>query len=178
MSFVIQTTMLWKRSIVYSLLFLNALMNTHHIVAIMTKQRLTLATAESCTGGLIAHSLTDVPGSSAVLKGGVVAYANEAKTRMLGVPAALIKAHGAVSRPVALALAAGAQKKFRADYALATTGIAGPGGGTPQKPVGLVFIALATPQRVVTKKCFFAGSRQAVKAQACRTALALLASVI
>jgi nicotinamide-nucleotide amidase len=105
----------------------------------------TLAVAESCTGGLIAELLTDVPGSSAYFLGGVVAYANEAKARFLGVPEALLAEHGAVSEPVARAMAEGARERFGADYALATTGISGPGGGTEEKPVGLVHIALATP---------------------------------
>lgn len=108
------------------------------------QQGRTLALAESCTGGLLAARLTDVPGSSAVLRGGVVAYANDAKTALLGVDPALLQAHGAVSEPVALAMANGARVHFAADVAVATTGIAGPGGGSAQKPVGTVCFALAT----------------------------------
>jgi nicotinamide-nucleotide amidase len=104
----------------------------------------TLATAESCTGGGLAHRLTNVPGASVVFMEGFVTYANEAKTRALGVDPALISAHGAVSREVAQAMAEGARRVAGVDHALATTGIAGPGGGTPEKPVGTVFIALAT----------------------------------
>lgn len=105
----------------------------------------TVGFAESCTGGLAASLLARVPGVSAVLKGGVVAYANEAKTRLLGVPEALIAARGAVSREVAAAMARGARAALGADVAAAVTGVAGPSGGTPEKPVGLVFIAVAGP---------------------------------
>ncbi|MBY0400243.1 competence/damage-inducible protein A [Myxococcota bacterium] len=103
----------------------------------------TVATAESCTGGLIAERLTDVPGSSRYFQGGVVAYSNEAKSSLLGVPAALIEREGAVSEPVVRAMAEGARARFGSDYALATSGISGPDGGTAAKPVGLVWIALA-----------------------------------
>ena len=104
---------------------------------------LKIATAESCTGGLIAASLAAVPGASAALERGFVTYSNEAKIEMLGVPAALIAQHGAVSKPVALAMADGALAHSPADMAVAVTGIAGPDGGTPEKPVGLVHIAAA-----------------------------------
>jgi len=104
----------------------------------------TLATAESCTGGAIAHALTSVPGSSAYFRGGVVAYANEAKVALLGIDPALLEAHGAVSEPVARAMAEGARARFGADLAIATTGISGPDGGSEDKPVGLVFVALAS----------------------------------
>ena len=103
----------------------------------------TIATAESCTGGLIAASLAAVPGASASLERGFVTYSNEAKTEMLGVPAPLITEHGAVSREVALAMVAGALAHSPADIAVAVTGIAGPDGGTAEKPVGLVHIAAA-----------------------------------
>src|ERR687894_2174634 len=102
-----------------------------------------LATAESCTGGLIAGALTEVPGSSSVVERGFVTYSNEAKTELLGVPAELIARHGAVSESVARAMAEGALARSRADVAVAITGIAGPGGATATKPVGLVHFALA-----------------------------------
>jgi PncC family amidohydrolase len=105
----------------------------------------TVGTAESCTGGLIAHLLTEVAGSSAYVLGGIVAYANSAKEQLLGVPASLLIQHGAVSEPVAVAMAEGARRALRVDYAIGVTGIAGPGGGTPEKPVGLVHMAIATP---------------------------------
>jgi nicotinamide-nucleotide amidase len=104
---------------------------------------LTIATAESCTGGLIAASLAAVPGASAALERGFVTYSNEAKTEMLGVPAELIRQHGAVSREVALAMVEGALARSPADLAVAVTGIAGPDGGSAEKPVGLVHIAAA-----------------------------------
>jgi nicotinamide-nucleotide amidase len=103
----------------------------------------TLAVAESCTGGLVAEQITDVPGASDYFLGGVVAYANEAKQALLGVPAALLEEHGAVSEPVARAMAEGVRERFGADFGLATTGISGPGGGSPGKPIGLVHVALA-----------------------------------
>jgi nicotinamide-nucleotide amidase len=103
-----------------------------------------VATAESCTGGLIAGILTEVPGSSAVVERGFVTYSNEAKADLLGVPSALIAAEGAVSEAVARAMAEGALARSRAKVAVAVTGIAGPGGGSPHKPVGLVHLALAT----------------------------------
>jgi nicotinamide-nucleotide amidase len=114
------------------------------VVRQLTKLRQTVATAESCTGGLIAHRLTNVPGASNVFGWGFVTYANAAKEQALGVPAALLEAHGAVSEPVARAMAEGALRSSGADHALAVTGIAGPGGGTPEKPVGTVWIALAS----------------------------------
>ena len=103
----------------------------------------TLALAESCTGGLLAEKITDVPGSSAWFLGGVVAYANGAKQALVGVPEALLAQHGAVSEPVVRAMAEGARERFGADIGVSTSGISGPGGGTPEKPVGLVFLALA-----------------------------------
>lgn len=106
-------------------------------------QKLKLTTAESCTGGLIAAILTEVPGSSDVFERGFVAYSNEAKTEELGVPAELIARHGAVSEEVARAMAEGALRHSRADIAVAVTGVAGPGGSTPAKPVGLVHVAAA-----------------------------------
>ena len=142
----------------------------------MTTRKLTLAAAESCTGGLITHTLTNIPGSSAFLAGGIVAYANTAKTQLLGVPATLIRKHGAVSEPVAKALAEGARKQFNTDLALSTTGIAGPTGSTPEKPVGLVFIALADPKKTIVEKHVFTGDRLTIKAKACQAALKMLAA--
>ena len=109
----------------------------------LRQKKLRLVTAESCTGGLIAGVLTEIAGSSDVLDRGYVTYSNEAKADCIGVPTALIESHGAVSRGVAEAMAAGALKASRADVAIAVTGIAGPGGGTETKPVGLVYVAVA-----------------------------------
>jgi nicotinamide-nucleotide amidase len=114
------------------------------IIQLLAGRNLTLAVAESCTGGFLAHRLTNVPGASAVFLGGAVTYSNQAKQDILGVQAETLREHGAVSKPVARAMAEGVRRLLQADFALAVTGIAGPGGGTTEKPVGTAFIALAT----------------------------------
>ena len=134
-------------------------------------RRQTLATAESCTGGLVGAALTGRPGSSAWYLGGVVAYANELKIRLLGVPAEILAAHGAVSLETARAMAAGARAATGADFAVAITGIAGPSGGTPEKPVGLVFIGVAAPHGTATFKHHFSGSRAEIRQAATEAAL-------
>lgn len=121
------------------------------VVKLLTKRKQTLAVAESCTGGFLAHRITNVPGASAVFLAGNVTYANEAKEQMLGVDPRLIAADGAVSESVAKAMAEGARRRANATFALATTGVAGPGGGTEEKPVGTVFIALATDDGAATQ---------------------------
>ena len=134
-----------------------------------------VAVAESCTGGLIASRLTDVPGSSAYVHAGWVAYDNAAKTAQLGVERRLIEVHGAVSEPVARALAQGCRKLAATDYGLGVTGIAGPGGGSPEKPVGTVYVALAGPdERVRVRHLRLPGERERVKFQASQAALDLL----
>jgi nicotinamide-nucleotide amidase len=131
-----------------------------------------IATAESCTGGLIAGCLTAVSGSSAVVDRGFVTYTNEAKTEMLGVPAGLIRAHGAVSEEVARAMASGVLDRTRADVALSVTGIAGPTGGTAEKPVGLVYLGAARRGRdPVVERHVFQGDRTRVRLSAVRRAL-------
>ena len=120
----------------------------------------TIAVAESCTGGLIAGQITDVAGASDYFLGGVVAYANEAKQALLGVPAALLEEHGAVSEPVARAMAEGVRERFGADFGLATTGISGPGGGSPSKPIGLVHVALARADETSAAQFVFPLDRQ------------------
>lgn len=133
-----------------------------------------IATAESCTGGLIAGCLTAVAGSSAIVDRGFVTYTNEAKTQMLGVPANLIDQHGAVSHPVAEAMALGAIAQSRADVALAVTGIAGPGGGSAEKPVGLVYIACARRGgAVLVERHVFAGDRTDIRLATVERALTL-----
>lgn len=135
---------------------------------------LTMATAESCTGGNIAHIITSVPGASEVFAGGVVSYANSAKINVLGVGAETLADNGAVSRPVVLQMVGGACKALAADCAVATSGIAGPGGGTPDKPVGTVWIAVRTPQGSEAVCYRFPGSRDRVIARASATALIML----
>lgn len=126
--------------------------------------RLQLATAESCTGGGIAEAVTRTPGSSAWFGHGWVTYSNAAKEAQLGVPAGLLAAHGAVSEPVVRAMAEGARQRAGADWAVAVSGIAGPDGGTPDKPVGLVWFAWAGPENCFSEACVFPGDRAAVRA--------------
>ncbi|MBE7559386.1 competence/damage-inducible protein A [bacterium] len=133
-----------------------------------------LAVAESCTGGLIGAAITEVPGSSQYFLAGLCTYANEAKLRFLGVPEALLVEHGAVSGAVAEAMARGVRAATGADYALATTGIAGPGGGTAEKPVGLVYIAVADAERCLVEEVHFGGGREVVRQRAVAAALDIL----
>jgi nicotinamide-nucleotide amidase len=134
-----------------------------------------LATAESCTGGLIAATLTAIAGSSDVVERGFVTYSNEAKTELLGVSAALLARHGAVSEAVALAMAEGALSRSRADIAVSVTGIAGPGGSTPAKPVGLVHLGCARRGRAtILEQRVFPGDRAAVREQSVALAFALI----
>jgi nicotinamide-nucleotide amidase len=143
------------------------------VAQLLTGRR--IATAESCTGGLLAARLTDRPGSSAYLAGGLVAYANEAKTELLGVDAALIQAHGAVSEPVAEAMAAGALRRFDADTAVAITGIAGPQGGTPDKPVGTVCFTVALADGdTSTRTIRLPGNRADIRERSTTVAMHLL----
>ncbi len=135
---------------------------------------LTLATAESCTGGMVVAALTDIAGSSDVVERGYVTYSNEAKSSLLGVPMALIAQHGAVSREAAAAMAAGALGLSPVDLAVAVTGIAGPGGGSAEKPVGLVWFGIARRGKTATESHVFPGDRAAVRLAATRRALELL----
>ena len=136
---------------------------------------LMIATAESCTGGLIAGALTAVPGSSAVLERGFVTYSNAAKTGMLGVPADLIDRHGAVSEPVARAMAAGAVERSGASVSVSVTGIAGPGGGSDAKPVGLVHFGAAGPSGLIHAEHRFGDlGREGIRLESVRVALRLL----
>jgi PncC family amidohydrolase len=135
---------------------------------------LTVATAESCTGGLVASSITDVSGSSGYFRGGVVAYANEAKMALLGVAAELLESHGAVSAQVARAMAIHARDSLAADLAVSVTGVAGPGGGTNAKPVGLTYVAVADSSGVAVQRFNWTGDRLANKEASARAALAML----
>jgi len=140
----------------------------------LKKRNLTIATAESCTGGLIAHTLTNVSGSSDYFDRGIVSYSNRAKMELLGVPDSMIKKYGAVSEQVALAMADGIRVKSGVDIGMATTGIAGPTGGTKEKPVGLVYVAISTANKTEVKKFLFSGSRLKNKESTCNVALKIL----
>ena len=144
------------------------------LVKLLTGRKETLAIAESCTGGLLANRITNIPGASSVFLAGYICYANEAKIDMLSVDPKLIEKQGAVSEPVARALAQHARMRARSTYAVATTGIAGPSGDSPEKPVGTVYIALATPDEIVVKKLFFPSDRETFKQMAAQAAFDLL----
>lgn len=150
-------------------------MTTGLLVRAYTDKGWRIATAESCTGGLVAGAITDVPGSSLVFDRGFVTYSNAAKTELLGVPAAMIASHGAVSDAVARAMAEAALARSAADVAVAITGVAGPGGGSIEKPVGLVHFACATKTRTVHLACQYGDvGRTVVRQAAVRQALNLL----
>jgi len=144
------------------------------VVRLLARQRKTLALAESCTGGGIAHRITNVPGASAVLAGGFVTYSNAAKQSCLGVRAETLAAHGAVSEEVAREMAEGARKALGVDFALAVTGIAGPSGGTQEKPVGTVFIALTGAFGTEVRQKLNACEREAFKQATAQQALEML----
>ena len=130
-----------------------------------------LAIAESCTGGLLASAFTDIPGASDIFLGGVVSYTNDAKVQLLDVPESLLEQHGAVSAETAVAMATGAAEKFGADYALSVTGLAGPGGGTPELPVGTVHLGYLSPNGAWSRQVLYSGDRLTIKARAVHGAL-------
>jgi PncC family amidohydrolase len=134
----------------------------------------TLVTAESLTGGGIGHALTSVSGSSAVYKGGIISYTNQVKNQILGVPEETLEQWGAVSRPVAHAMAEGVRKLLQADMAVSVTGLAGPGGDEYGNPVGTVFIGFADEQRTIVKQYLFSGDREQVRDQTIEAALVLI----
>ena len=145
------------------------------LLEICRRRGLTVATAESCTGGLIAATLTEIAGSSDVVDRGYVTYSDAAKSELLGVPANMIITHGAVSEPVAKAMAEGARKRARVDIAVSVTGIAGPGGGSARKPVGLVHLACARAGRpTLHRRVVLTGGRAAVRRQSVAIAFALI----
>ncbi|HXT38372.1 MAG TPA: CinA family protein [Chloroflexota bacterium] len=148
------------------------------VAGLAMERGITLATAESCTAGLVSHLLGRTPGISAVFLGGIIAYANEAKRTLLDVPAELLDRHGAVSEPVALAMARGARIRLNADLAVSTTGIAGPGGGSPEKPVGLVYVAVVSSQGERCNHFQFEGDRQENIHAAAISALTLLRAAL
>lgn len=145
---------------------------------LLTKNDKTISTAESCTGGLIAHRLTNVPGSSSYFMRGMVTYSYKAKRDLLGVDDKLLEEEGAVSDEVAAQMAEGVREKSETDLGLSTTGIAGPGGGTEEKPVGTVHMALATEDKTLTKKKHFSGNRWEVKEQISEEALRWIIDVL
>lgn len=144
------------------------------VLALLKARRLTLGVAESCTGGLVGHALTNVPGSSEFFFGGIIAYANEVKRDLVGVPEELLIAHGAVSRPVAIAMAQGVRRALGVDVGLSVTGIAGPTGGTPEKPVGTVYIAVVGPWGEAAEHHVWDADRVSNKRRSALAVLALL----
>ena len=144
------------------------------LVALLKAQGLTCATAESCTGGGVGSAITAVPGSSAVFAGGVISYSNDVKRDVLGVSADILQNVGAVSSETAAQMAEGARRLLKTDLAVSLTGIAGPDGGSEEKPVGLVWFGLATTDGVRTEKCIFRGDRAKVREQAITHALGML----
>lgn len=145
---------------------------------LLVKKKKTLAVAESATGGLLSESLTRIPGSSAYFILGVVAYSNQAKTKLLKIPSSLIRKNGAVSQAVAEKMAAEVRRLARSDVSIAITGIAGPGGGTRKKPQGTVFIAAENKRKKIYRKFRFRGNRLAVRKQAVLKSLELLKDLI
>ena len=148
------------------------------VTTLLKKQKLTVATAESCTGGLIAHTLTNISGSSEYFDRGIISYSNTAKMELLDVPEDLLKKHGAVSEPVAKAMAQGVRTKSNVDIGIATTGIAGPTGGTKEKPVGLVYIVVSTSDKTEVKKFQFLGDRLQNKESTCTAAFQMLLNIL
>lgn len=149
------------------------------IIEILTEAKKTIVTAESCTGGMIATALTDIPGSSAAFYGGYVTYANTAKSRMIHVQARLVRDYGAVSNQVARAMADGARNTAHVDYAVAVTGIAGPDGGSDKKPVGLVYVAVSSElATVVIEHKFGDLGREEIRKASVKAALDLVAQVL
>jgi nicotinamide-nucleotide amidase len=151
---------------------------TQPVADLLQQKKMMLATAESCTGGLIAAACTDLAGSSGWFERGFVTYSNAAKTEMLGVPTDLLAHHGAVSEPVVRAMVEGALRHSRAQVAVAVTGVAGPGGGSPDKPVGTVWFGWATPAGVVTDKRCFDGNRRHVREATVQHALLRLQQLL
>ncbi len=148
------------------------------VTNLLKKQKLTIATAESCTGGLIAHTLTNISGSSNYFDRGIVSYSNRAKMELLDIPEVLFKKHGAVNPEVAEAMAEGVRIKSNVDIGIATTGIAGPTGGTKEKPVGLVYIAVSTSDKTEVKKFQFLGDRLRNKENTCIEALQMILNIL
>ncbi len=148
------------------------------LAAALSDRELTLATAESCTGGGLSRLLTEIPGASAFFIGGVIAYHNDVKLQLLDVPRETLTLHGAVSSQTAIAMAEGGRSRFKTDFCVSITGIAGPGGGSADKPVGLIYIAVASPQRTQVEEHRFPGDRSQVRESAITAALKLILGAI
>ena len=157
---------------------MNSIDLTKTLAEILLSRNWTVSLAESCTGGLVSATLTELAGSSEWFERGYITYSNEAKTECLEVPARLIESHGAVSEPVAQAMAEGARINSGSDVAISVTGIAGPSGGTAEKPVGTVCFGWATENQTLTKTMHFDGERQAVRQQATEFALTELIALL
>ncbi len=154
------------------------MLSEEKLLKALSAKKLTLSLAESCTGGLLANRLTNIPGSSKVFLLGVIAYANSAKFRLLKIPERTIQNYGAVSRPTARLMAEGARGLGGSDLGIGITGIAGPGGGSKNKPVGTVFIAVSSSRKTLAKKFLFTGSRLRIKKQAADLAIQMLLKLI
>lgn len=148
------------------------------LLGLLRERNLTVSAAESCTGGMIGSSITSFPGASANFLGGAVVYSNEAKENILGVPRGVLFAYGAVSPQTARCMSEGAVRVFGSDVAVAVTGIAGPGGGTAEKPVGLVYISVSDGVTTVTERSVFGGDREEVRTATAAKALAMLRAFI
>jgi len=145
-----------------------------NIAKLLIKHRYTLSVCESCTGGMLGSIITTMPGSSKYFLGGIIAYTNKVKIKIVGVRAVTLKKYGAVSAQVAQAMAKNIRKNLRSDIGIGITGIAGPGGSTKQKPVGLVYIALAKKSKTIVRKFRFKGNRDTIRKKACLEALRIL----
>jgi len=144
------------------------------IRSILVKKRLTLSVCESCTGGMLGSIITHVPGSSKYFLGGIIAYSNDIKRRIVGVPSYVLKKYGAVSPEVAGKMAQGVRRVFKSDIGIGITGIAGPSGGSRKKPVGLVYISLSYKKSILVKKLLLKGGRDQIRKRVCKEALSLL----
>ncbi len=161
-----------------NLLYQNNIASAKRLLSLCREKGVTIATAESCTGGMIGTTLTSIPGSSDVFLGGIISYANSAKEALLGVPHETLAAHGAVSQETAEAMAKGARAALDATLAVSVTGIAGPGGETREKPVGLVHFGVATQNSILSEKRHFSGNREIVRLKTVAVALTLLEETV
>jgi len=150
----------------------------NEVFSILNEKKLTIATAESCTGGLIAHTLTNISGSSEYFDRGIVSYSNRAKMELLGVSEESLRKYGAVSEEVAKEMAEGVRTRSGVDIGISTTGIAGPTGGSKDKPVGLVYVAVSTKDKTVVRKFLFKGDRLQIKESSCEVALSMLLDIL